>query len=51
MISNALTNRQLRNLLVRNIMSMLFMPGGRSDEVPTTLAFLFCTGSVTGAKR
>jgi AcrR family transcriptional regulator len=39
--SGALTERQLGDLFVRSVMSMLFLPGSRSDEVPAMVASLF----------
>jgi AcrR family transcriptional regulator len=40
-ISGALAKRQLGELFMRSVMSMLFLPGSRSDEVPALLASLF----------
>lgn len=39
--SGALTTRQLGELFLRSVMSMLFLPGGRSDEVPAIITSLF----------
>jgi AcrR family transcriptional regulator len=39
--SGALTERQLGDLFVRSVMSMLFLPGSRSEEVPAMVASLF----------
>ena len=39
--SGALTKRQLGDLFMRSVMSMLFLPGSRSDEVPALMASLF----------
>lgn len=40
-LSGALTKRQLGELFLRSVMSMLFLPGDRSDEVPTMIKALF----------
>jgi hypothetical protein len=40
-LSGALTKRQLGELSLRSVMSMLFLPGGHSDEVPTMITSLF----------
>jgi AcrR family transcriptional regulator len=39
--SGALTERQLGDLFVRSVMSMLLLPGSRSDEVRALVASLF----------
>ncbi|NVN53664.1 TetR/AcrR family transcriptional regulator [Mycolicibacterium hippocampi] len=39
--SGALTKRQLGDLFLRSVMSMLLLPGSRSDEVPALVASLF----------
>jgi AcrR family transcriptional regulator len=39
--SGALTKRQLGDLFMRSLMSMLFLPGSRSDDVPALVASLF----------
>jgi len=39
--SGALTKRQLGDLFMRSVISMLFLPGSRSDEVPALAASLF----------
>ena len=39
--SGTLTKRQLGDLFMRSLMSMLFMPGSRSDDVPALAASLF----------
>lgn len=49
-IDGALTNHQLGSLLVCAILSMLFLPAGRHDEVPTTLACLFRADAVTARR-
>ncbi|RAV03987.1 TetR/AcrR family transcriptional regulator [Mycolicibacter senuensis] len=40
-VSGALTTRQLGELFLRSVMSMLFLPEGRSDEVPAMVSSLF----------
>lgn len=40
-ISGALTKRQLGDLFMRSVMSMMFLPGSRSGEVPALVASLF----------
>ncbi|NDJ87947.1 TetR/AcrR family transcriptional regulator [Mycolicibacter kumamotonensis] len=40
-VSGALTTRQLGELFLRSVMSMLFLPGGRSEEVPAMVSSLF----------
>jgi AcrR family transcriptional regulator len=40
-LSEALTKRQLGELFLRCVMSMLFLPGGRSDGVPAMITSLF----------
>ncbi|ETB34934.1 TetR family transcriptional regulator [Mycobacterium avium subsp. hominissuis 10-5606] len=40
-VSGALTPRQLGELFLRSVMSMLFLRGGRSDQVPAMVASLF----------
>ncbi|BCQ07365.1 HTH-type transcriptional regulator BetI [Mycobacterium heckeshornense] len=40
-VSGALTKRELGELFLRSVMSMLFLPGGRSDDVPAMVASLF----------
>ena len=39
--SGALTKRQLGDLFLRSVMSMLLLPGSHSDEVPALVASLF----------
>jgi AcrR family transcriptional regulator len=39
--SGTLTKRQLGDLFMRSVTSMLFLPGSRSDEVPALVASLF----------
>jgi hypothetical protein len=39
--SGALTKRQLGDLFMRSLISMLFLPGSRSDDVPALVASLF----------
>lgn len=39
--SGALTARQLGELFMRAVISMVLLPGSRSDQVPTTIASLF----------
>jgi hypothetical protein len=36
-----LTERQLADLFLRSVMSMVFLPGNRSDEVPALILSLF----------
>jgi hypothetical protein len=38
-----LTKRQLADLFLRSVMSMVFLPGNRSDEVPALILSLFKT--------
>ena len=40
-VNGSLTERQLGELFLRSVMSMLFLPGGRSDQVPMMVASLF----------
>jgi AcrR family transcriptional regulator len=40
-VSGALTKRQLGELFLRSVMSILFLPDGRSDEVPGMIMSLF----------
>ena len=48
--SGALTKRQLGDLFMRSVMSMLFLPGSRSDEVPALVASLFKVEADSAAK-
>ena len=48
--SGALTKRQLGDLFMRSVMSMLFLPGSRSDEVPALVASLFKVAADSAAK-
>jgi AcrR family transcriptional regulator len=48
--SGALTKRQLGDLFMRSLMSMLFLPGSRSGDVPTLVALLFKAGAETPPK-
>ena len=46
----ALTKRQLGDLFMRSLMSMLFLPGSRSGDVPALLASLFKAGAEAAPK-
>jgi hypothetical protein len=48
--SGALTKRQLGDLFMRSLMSMLFLPGSRSDDVPALVASLFKAGADVAPK-
>jgi AcrR family transcriptional regulator len=48
--SGAMTTRQLGDLFMRGVISMLFLPGGRSDEVPAVIAALFKVDAGTKTK-
>jgi AcrR family transcriptional regulator len=50
-VSGALTPRQLGELFLRSVMSMLFLPGGRSDQVPAMVASLFHVEATTSPQR
>jgi AcrR family transcriptional regulator len=45
-----LTKRQLGDLFLRSVMSTLFLPGSRPEEVPALVASLFTIGSPSKAK-
>jgi AcrR family transcriptional regulator len=47
----ALTKRLLGDLFMRSVMSMLFLPSGRSEEVPALVASLFQVETTTGAAK
>jgi AcrR family transcriptional regulator len=49
-VSGALTTRQLGDLFMRSVMSMLFLPGSRSDEVPALVSSLFAVKTTEAAK-
>ena len=49
--SGALAKRQLGELFMRSVMSMLFLPGSRSDEVPAMVASLFTVETKSAAKQ
>jgi AcrR family transcriptional regulator len=47
----ALTKRQLGDLFLRCVISMLFLPGSASDEVPDVIASLFRAEGEAGSRR
>ncbi|MDT5019062.1 MAG: hypothetical protein QOD39_5222 [Mycobacterium sp.] len=49
--AGALTKRQLGDLFLRSIVSMLFLPGDSSLEVPAVVASLFRAESMAGTSR
>jgi len=52
--SGALTKRQLGDLFMRSLTSMLFLPGSRSEDVPALVASLFkvdTSGTVAKPQR
>ncbi|MBZ4521768.1 TetR/AcrR family transcriptional regulator [Mycobacterium avium] len=46
--SGALTTRQLGDLFMRGVISMLLLPGSRSDQVPSMITSLFRVDASTG---
>jgi AcrR family transcriptional regulator len=49
--SGALTRHQLGDLFMRSVISMLLLPGNRSDQVPAMIASLFRVGATTGSTQ
>jgi hypothetical protein len=47
----ALTKRQLGELFMRSLMSMLFLPGSRSGDVPALVASLFKVDAAAAPKQ
>jgi AcrR family transcriptional regulator len=47
--SGTLTTHQLGDLFMRSVISMLLLPGSRSDQVPTMIASLFRVDATTGS--
>lgn len=48
-ISGTLTRHQLGDLFMRGVISMLLLPGGRSDQVPEMIASLFRVNTTTSS--
>lgn len=47
-VSGALSKRQLGDLFLRSVISMLFLPGNRADQVPDILVSLFGVAAAAG---
>jgi AcrR family transcriptional regulator len=46
-----LTSQQLGDLFMRSVISMLLLPGGRSDQVPEMISSLFRVEAMTGSTQ